>query len=96
MGFTKTVEVTTVSRATESHSGNSIYLVIFGEEVKVDSELEKYIPQSQNSKPPKVVFETVLQLYFNFDKVVPFKVGSKWRLQISDVGKIVLTPIKSW
>lgn len=94
MGFTKIVEVTNVSRATESHSGNSIYLVMFGEEIKVDSELQKYIPQSQNSKPPKVVFENVVQLYFNFDKVVPFKVGSKWELHISDTGKILLTPIK--
>lgn len=95
MGFTKIVEVTNVSRATESHSGNSIYLVMFGEEVKVDSELQKYMPQSQNSKPPKVVFENVAQLYFNFDNVVPFKVGSKWKLQISDTGKILLNPIKS-
>lgn len=95
MGFTKIVEVTNVSRATESHSGNSIYLVMFGEEVKVDSELQKYMPQSQNSKPPKVVFENVVQLYFNFDKAVPFKVGSKWKLQILDTGKILLNPIKS-
>ena len=80
MGFTKIVEVANISRATESHSGNSIYLVMFGEEVKVDSELQKYIPQSQNSKQPKIVFENIAQLYFDFDKAVPFKVGSKWKL----------------
>jgi len=94
MGFTKIVEVTNVSRATESHSGNSIYLVMFGEEVKVDSELQKYISQSQNSKPPKTVFENVLQVYFDFDAVVPFKVGSKWELNINNDGKISLNPIK--
>lgn len=94
MGFTKIVEVTSISRATESSTGDSIFLVHFGEEVKVSPELQKHLSQPQSSMPPKKVYSNVMQVYFDFDGVAPYKIGSKWKLEIGLTGKLTLNEIK--
>lgn len=88
------VEVTGVSRATESHTGKQIFLVQFGEKVTVDEELQKYLPSPQGSKPAKTLFANIMQIFFDSDKAAPYKVGSKWDLEIAENGKVTLTEVK--
>ncbi|MFH1256489.1 MAG: hypothetical protein V1494_04295 [Candidatus Diapherotrites archaeon] len=94
MPQTKTVEVMNVSRATEATTGENIYLVQFGELKDATPEIRKSIPTPPNTMPPKKVFENIMILYFNFGKVAPYKVGSKWRLEIADNGEIKLKEIE--
>lgn len=68
-------------------------MVNFGVEIKVGTELQKYMSQPASSMPPKKVYSNVLQLYFRFDEVAPYKVGSKWKLEIADKGKLTLTEV---
>lgn len=89
----KTVEVMSVSRVTESATGKTIFLVQFGESVKATDELRKYLPNPPASMPPEAILVNVLILYFNSATVAPYKVGSKWRLDIEDNGAIKLNGV---
>lgn len=93
MVFSKKVQVTNVSRAVENNTGNSIFLVQFGEELTVDEELRKYIAAPLNSKPAKKVFSNIIQVYFNFDDAVPYKVGSEWKIEIKNNGELSIKEI---
>lgn len=94
MVYTKDVEVTNVSIATESSTGKSIYAVKFGEKIEVTPDLQKFIPQQANSKPPKSIYYDLAIIYFDFDTAVPYKVGSKWKLNIDNNGAVSFIPSK--
>ncbi len=90
MIFEKEVEVVLVSRATESATGDLIYQVTFGERVNIDGELRKSLQQLQNSKPPKEILPTILNVFISSDGPLPYRIGSRWRIEITDNGSITV------
>ncbi|MCL2317650.1 MAG: hypothetical protein FWC44_01140 [Methanomassiliicoccaceae archaeon] len=83
---TTTVEVLGVSRATDGATGEELITVQFGK-------LNKEAKRPQNV-PPGIVYRQpaslVLTLFFKFREAAPYKVGSKWSLNVSDDGAIQL------
>jgi hypothetical protein len=88
----KSVEVISVSRATESQTGDTTFQVIFGIVAEVDSELRPYLPQTPGSHPPKTLGFNSVVLFYPFKGEVPYKVGSKWKLIIESDGKLTIAP----
>jgi hypothetical protein len=93
MLFEKDVEVIQVTRAIESVSGDYIYQVTFGQIVDVDEELRRTIPAPANSKAPKKIAPTTLTIFIDASKPIPYKVGSKWKISISDSGSIKVSAV---
>jgi hypothetical protein len=87
------LEVISVNRTTESSTGDGITFVQFGVPFTVDEELKKSMTPAASSKHPKKLYNVVLQMYFKFEDA-PYRVGSKWTLDIASNGKIVLTENK--
>ena len=90
MAFKKKVEVTNMTRATENATGDSIFMVQFGEEVLIDEEIKKTLPAPTGSKFAKKLYSNVFVAYFSGFKVAPYKVGSKWEVEIKENGEILI------
>jgi hypothetical protein len=88
MLFEKDVEVIQVTRAIESVSGDYIYQVTFGQVVDVDDELRRTVPIPANSKAPKKIAPTTLSVFIDASKPMPYKVGSKWKISITENGSM--------
>jgi hypothetical protein len=71
--YTKEVEVIQVTRAVESHTGDSIFQVQFGEVVEVDEELRRFVPATPFSKPQRFVYPAVLTLFIKTAEPLPYK-----------------------
>ncbi len=92
--YTKKVEVIQVTRAVESHTGDSIFQVQFGEVVGVDQEFRKYLPSTPFSKPQKFVYPSALTLFMKSAGAIPYKVGSEWILRVQSDGKLSLEGVE--
>ena len=88
MLFEKDVEVIQVTRAIESATGDYIYQVTFGQIVEVDDELRRTVPTPANSKAPKKIAPTTLSIFIDASKPMPYKVGSKWKISITENGSM--------
>jgi len=81
-----TVEVLSVSRAVDGASGEELASIQFG---KVDRNADT--GQGTSLLPlPRSPVSLVLTLFFKFEEAVPYRVGTKWRLDISGDGSIRL------
>ena len=78
------VEVVNVGRVTSAIDGSLIYQVAFGK-----------IGKPANSMPvpggSKEIAANTLIMYFKSEKEAPYKVGTKWNLNVSESGSISLT-----
>ncbi len=77
-----------MTRAVEALSGNSIYQVTFGEMAELSDEMRQHFPQAVGSLPPKRIGSNVLVLFFSGDAAAPYKVGSRWRIEVGGSGEI--------
>lgn len=95
MVFNQIVEVAAVSVATQASTGKKIYSVKFAVPTPVDEELKKCLPQQPiGAKHPAVIYYDTIIMFFDFDKTVPYKVGSKWELSIKESGELSLKEVK--
>ncbi len=78
------VEVVNVGRITSAIDGSLIYQVVFGKIAKPTEGM----PTPSGSKE---IAPTTLLMYFKSEKEIPYKVGSKWKLTVSESGNISLT-----
>jgi len=94
MTYEKAVEVLTITRVTESGTGESMYQIVFGEVLPINEELRRYVPIPPMSKPPKYMYPNALIVFAKFLGEVPYIVGSQWFLKIEDNGIISLEKVK--
>jgi len=79
------IEVLSVSRAADGFSNDNVYAVQFGRIIpKTDPRHGAYAISGMNPS-----FLT-LTLFYNFENSAPYRVGSKWDLQISEDGSLKL------
>lgn len=78
------VEVVNVGRVTSAIDGSLIYQVAFG---KIGKPAEG-MPIPAGSKE---IAANTLIMYFKSDKEAPYKVGSKWNLNVLESGSVSLT-----
>lgn len=78
------VEVVNVGRVTSALDGSLIYQVAFG---RIGKPAEG-MPTPAGSKE---IAANTLIMYFDSEKVAPYKVGTKWNLSVSESGSISLT-----
>jgi hypothetical protein len=88
-----TIEVISVTRAMDVW-GEGLFLVQFGHMFKISEDMGKNIPRPPGQSAPKEQGSNVLVLYVNFDEAVPYKVGSKWTLDIKATGELSLKEVK--
>jgi hypothetical protein len=86
--FSKQVEVIAVNRAVEATTGDSIYQVVFGELVPLTPETRPHFPQPVGTLPPKKLGANVMVLFFNSRTAAPYRVGSKWVVEIAGDGAV--------
>lgn len=89
-----TLEVLSAGRITDITTGNLIHQVQFGHMVEVDDQMRKNTPQPLGAVPVRQQASVVLVLMLDFEGPVPYKVGSKWTLSISERGTITLKEVK--
>jgi len=90
MSSSKTVEVLNVSRGVDGASGEPLFAVQFGNTLLTsDKRFDQYV---QNGIP--IPAFNVLTLFFGFDGVAPYKVGTKWMINVDDDGSLKLTEVK--
>jgi hypothetical protein len=92
--YTKEVEVIQVTRAVESHTGESIFQVQFGEVIEVDEELRRFVPAAPFSKPQRFVYPAALTLFIKSEKPLPYKVGSRWVIRVQKDGRLSLEGVE--
>lgn len=78
------VEVVNVGRVTSAIDGSLIYQVAFG---KIGKPAEG-MPIPAGSKE---IAANTLIMYFKSEKEAPYKVGTKWNLNVSESGSVSLT-----
>ncbi|MGP6207993.1 hypothetical protein ACNF42_08210 [Cuniculiplasma sp. SKW3] len=78
------VEVVNVGRVTSAIDGSLIYQVAFG---KIGKPAEG-MPIPAGSKE---IAANTLIMYFQSEKEAPYKVGTKWKLSVSESGNVSLT-----
>lgn len=86
------VEVIGANRAVEALTGNSIFQVVFGVMSRITDELRPQLPRMEGTVPPKEIGINTMILFFPFPEGVPYIVGSRWTLRISNDGRLTLTP----
>lgn len=77
------VEVLSVARAAHGVTGEELVSVQFG---VVAREQMSQIPIAMIGSPASVV----LNLFFKFDEAAPYRVGSKWKLDVRGDGSLTL------
>jgi len=93
--FTKVVEVLGVSRAVESATGKAIFQVTFGEMVALSNPMRGFFPQPQGTMPPEKLGVNVLVLFFDASGSAPFRVGSRWTVNVTSSGEITVKPVSA-
>lgn len=88
------VEVISVGRATEVATGKFIYQVQFGHVIEMGEEMRRTIPQPAGTVAIKETASIVLSMFMNFPGAVPYKVGSKWVISLSDQGDLTMNAVK--
>ncbi|MEM0157701.1 MAG: hypothetical protein QXN26_06550 [Thermoplasmataceae archaeon] len=78
------VEVVNVGRVTSAIDGSLIYQVAFGKIAKPAEGMP--IPAGS-----KEIAANTLIMYFKSEKEAPYKVGTKWNLNVSESGSVSLT-----
>jgi|GEM_PF-1990340 len=83
------IEVLNVSKATDGFSNEDVATVQFGRIVpKSDSKYNMLVSRGMNPS------FTTLVLFYKFEDVAPYRVGSKWDLQVDNDGSIKLEEIR--
>jgi hypothetical protein len=89
MGDDKIVEVLNVSRGMDGLSGEPTFAVQFGITLpKTDSRYSQYV---KNGIP--IPSFNVLTLFYGFDGVAPYRVGTKWKINVNNKGSLKLTEV---
>jgi len=79
------LEVIGVSRAADGFSNDTVYAVQFGKIMqKTDPRYNAYAINGMN---PTFI---TLTLFYKFEEAAPYRVGSKWNLQVSNDGTLKL------
>lgn len=78
----------------ESHTGDSIFQVQFGDVVEVDEELRRFVPATPFSKPQKFVYPNVLTLFIKSGEPLPYNVGSRWIVSVERDGTLSLERVR--
>lgn len=84
--YEKELQVVNVGRITDVSDGSLIYQVAFG----------NVVTPAQGTGTPsgsKEVASNTVIVYFKSDKEAPYKVGSKWKVRISDSGNVALSKV---
>lgn len=93
-----TLEVINIASATEIKSGNPIATITFGEYITADQPITNRIARIPSFSPPVVGSKlpvATLVLFYPLTGIVPYKMGSKWKLSINaDNGNISLNEIR--
>ena len=90
--FKKDVEIIATAMVIEALTGKSIYQVIFGEVTEVTDEMRPHFPQPVGTVPPKKINANVLVLFFDSEEPSPYRVGSKWTVEMGSDGAITAKP----
>lgn len=89
MSSSKIVEVLNVSRTVDGKSGEPIFAVQFGNTLPKDD--KRYAQYVQNGIP--IPSFNVLTLFFGFNGIAPYRVGTKWMIAVDDDGSLKLTEV---
>lgn len=90
--FEKEVTVQNVVSTVEIGTGKMIYAVSFGETYEATREIATragFTPGMTDR-----VVATYLTLYFQCDREVPYRVGGKWKIKVSDDGTVSVVESK--
>lgn len=88
------LEVINVGRVTDFTTGNLIHQIQFGHTVEVNDQMRKGMPQPMGSAPVREQASIVLMLMVKFEDAVPYRLGTRWKLNITDQGAITLKEAK--
>lgn len=90
----KVLVVTSIGPSIELATGDSIYIVTFGEMIRSTPEVLSRLPiEARQAYVGKTISVNVVQVWVKMDEV-PYKVGSKWRLRIHKNGTLNLAEEK--
>jgi|ADurb_Met_01_Slu_FD_contig_111_111731_length_2317_multi_3_in_0_out_0_1 hypothetical protein len=88
--FKDTVEVISIAPAFDGSTGKPTFQVQFGHLVNMSDEVRRSIPRPPGTAPPQKQPLIVMGVFADFEGEVPYKVGSKWSLEIKDDGTMTL------
>lgn len=88
-------EVVSVIRQIEPISRKHIHIVTFAVAVPLEDDIFNKLPESEKQRQEGEIYTQGLVLSFLFDRAVsPYKVGTKWNLNVDEDGSIKVTEVK--
>ncbi len=89
----KELTVVSVTLIASIEDGEVMNQVAFGRYIKTTPEIMKRTPPG-GGQLPKEIATTELLLQMKFDSLVPYQVGSKWKLDVNSTnGELKLTKV---
>jgi hypothetical protein len=90
------VEVLAINTVVDLETGKPVTFVSFGKVVNVNDAVEK---RAKTGGAPLIdgtqkLGIAVIQLFYPFGKIVPYRVGSAWNLAVAEDGSVSLKEIK--
>lgn len=88
-------KVVSVVRQLDPISRKHIHVVTFAVAVPLEDEIYRKLPESEKQRQEGEIYTQGLVLSFLFDeKVSPYRVGTKWNLNVEDDGSIKVAEVK--
>ena len=87
----RTVEVHSVTRVAGADTGEDTYQVNFGFVVPIPVQRRPEVPHAPGSEPPKVFGVYQLIAFLPAGAPCPYRVGTKWLLEVKSSGALSLT-----
>ncbi len=71
------------------------FQVYFGSEIEVTKEISERIdPKGERSLPYSIAVPIFELSFSSSDKVIPYRIGSEWKMEIDDAGGISIKEVK--
>ena len=77
-----------ITRSSDPRTDEELYRTEFGENIAITPQLKEKLSGGR-PMPPMIGFNA-LSLISSFKGVVPYRVGEKWSLSVSDNGEVTL------
>ena len=93
--FKRTVTVAKINPSLDLRNDETLYTIGFGEVVRVTDKMREKMRKSDDDSDeiPNIIGLPVLEITGKFE-VVPYRMGSKWELTVSENGELSLKEVK--
>jgi hypothetical protein len=88
------VQVLGISTGLDIATQEPFAQITFGTTVDVTEEMRKSLPEAQRASVPPKAGVIKMVLFLPATRIIPYRVGTSWDIDVDDEGKLTLTEVK--